>query len=246
MRTISIAAALLAFNFSVEAQMQSFDVASPGSTGNNYGNVHFYDPAAIGQKNASVLHYSDIEGSPYLNEHWSPAFLFLRSGGAVKLKNVKLNLYTGDVVYIDNKGTELAALPGMVRRIVFLNEKDTTNVTSLFEAFPDSKVENGYTYYKILSDGKWKLLELQKSLIRTVPLDALADKRNESSFFLKISYAIANEETVFPLKTLGYSAISSVLQIDKNADQWLKENKNGLKKESDVIAYLQYCNSQKK
>ena len=246
MRAAYLAATLLLVHFSVRAQLQSLEVFSPATTGGNYGHVNFYDPSLVGQKNTSVVRYADIEGTPYWNEKWNPAYLFLRSGSVVKLKNVKLNLFSGDVTYLDSNGTEMDAIPGIIRRVMFMSASDTAKILSVFEAFPDSKVENGYTYYKILSDGKWKLLELQKSFVRTVPLDAMASKKTESSFFLKMSYAIADENNVSPLKSLTHDNITTVIHPDNSTEQWLKDHKNSLKRESDVIDFLQYYNSRNK
>ncbi len=245
MRIPCLLSILLVPCFSGNAQVQSIDIAAPGSTGGNYGSVRYYDPSMVGQKNTAVLNYSDIEGTPYWNEGWNPAFLFLNRGGIVKLKNVKLNLYTSDIVYIDEKGVEMEALPGMVQKVMFMSQKDTTKVLALFDAFRDSKVANGYAYYRIIADGKWKLLELKKSLIRTVPMSAMAAKKMESSFYTESSYAIASAENISPLKSLNYSNVIAVIHPDTNTEQWLKDNKNTLRKESEVVSFLNYYNLQK-
>jgi hypothetical protein len=251
MRTSCLTAILLALCFSVKSQMQNFEIFAPGTTGGNYGSVRYYDPSTVGQK-YNKISYTDIVGSPFWDEKWNPAFLILKGGSVVKLKNVKLNLFTSDVLYMDNNGTEMDAAVGMVQKIMFLNEKDTTKIVAAFEAFPDTKAittninSNGYYYYHILADGKWKLLELKQTLIRTVPLDAMADKKTETSFFTKTSYAIAVDGNLFPLKSLNYSNIAAIIHPDKNADQWLKDNKIHFRNEQEAAAFVIYCNYQKK
>ena len=61
-----------------------------------------------------------------------------------------------------------------------------------------------------------------------------------------MSYAIADDNSVSPLKSLTHDNISAVIHPDNATEQWLKDHKNGLKKESDVISFLQYYNLQKK
>lgn len=245
MRIIYLLVTILMYSLSTKAQIQSIDISAPGES-NNYGGVKFYDPSMIGQKNTTILTYADVDGSPFWNEKWAPALLFLKSGSVVKVNYVKLNLFTSDVLYIDNFGVALEAKAGMVQKMIFINEKDTTKALTVFEAFPDKKVDNGYSYCKVLADGKYKLLQIQKSFLRTVPSSVLSDKKTESSFYTKSSYAIAYEGALFPISALNHTNITAIVYPDKDTEQWLKDNKNNLKKELEVVAFLNYCNVQKK
>ncbi len=64
----------------------------------------------------------------------------------------------------------------------------------------------------------------------------------ESSFYSESSYAIVGSNMLSPVKTLSYTHISGIIPLDKNADQWLKENRNYLRKEAEVAAFLTYYN----
>lgn len=224
-----------------KTQLNSITVASPTS-GMNYGSVSYYDPSKVGQRKATALNYADIDGSPFWSDEWRPAFLFLSGNSIVKLKSVKLNLYTSDVLYVDDQGVEMEAIPGQVVRILFPDEKDSTKTLAVFNAFRDEKMTNGFSYYRVIADGKWKFVELKKALVRSVPGNVMSAKKVESSFYTESSYAIVATNDISPLKSLGYTNIVGVMHIDKSADQWLKESKNNLKRESEVIAFMNYYN----
>ncbi|MFC4231171.1 hypothetical protein ACFOW1_04675 [Parasediminibacterium paludis] len=246
MRLIYLLIAVFLCWFSAQAQTQPVQISDPGGTGGNYGSVSYYDPSKVGQKNTTVLTYADVEGTPFWNEKWYPAVLVLKGGNSVKLQNVKLNIYTSDVLYIDNKGTELEAIAGIVQKVIFFSEKDTSKVFAKFEAFPDTKIKNGYAFYRVLADGKYKLLELQRALIRTVPLNELEAKKTASSFYTTSNYAIAVDNIVSPLRALNSANITAMVNPDKEAEQWIKDNKLNLRKETDAVTFFQYLNLLKK
>jgi hypothetical protein len=220
------------------------EVGDPSSVGGNYGTVRFNDPSRIGQKMVT-LNYSDITGTPFWDEHWKPAFLFIRNGPVVKLKNVKMNLYTSDVHYIDNDGKELVAATGSIQKLIFLNEKDTSKIASVFECFTDVTDKNTIAYYKILNNGKFRLLQVRKSYIRTGNYDALQGK-SEARFFFKTTYAITDSLNTYPLKGLKQNNILPIIYPADSAEQWLKKSRNKLNSEKEVITFLNYVNNRQK
>ncbi len=244
MRSIYASCILLFGFFSSRAQSQSMEIGDPGSVGGNYGTVRYYDPSTIGQKGAP-LSYADISGSPFWDDKWKPAFLFLRAGNTLKLKNVKLNLYTNDVHYLDNDGKEWAAETGSVQKLILLNEKDTNRIASVFEAFADIKDKSKIAYYKVLNNGKFRLLEMRRSYINTSQYDALQGK-SVSSFFLKSSYAITDSISTQPVKALNRNNILPLVYPAYGLEQWLLQSGNKLNTEKEVIAFLDYVNSRKK
>ena len=244
MRIICLSVLLCLFVFTVRAQVQTLEVGAPGSVGGNYGSVRYYDPSTVGQKNVAV-NYADISGSPFWEDKWKPAFLFLGNGSVVKLKNVKLNLYTNDVHYLNKEGLELAAANGSVQKVVFLNEKDSNRITAVFEAFADLTDKSRIAYYKILNNGKFRLLEIKRSYVHTSPYDPLQGK-SITSFFSKSSYAITDSTTTLPLKNLGANTILPFIYPDTGFEQWLKQTGNKMNSEKEVLVFLDHVNAGKK
>lgn len=240
MRILYFLCFLFLNHFSLLAQQQSVENIDNLEGG---GAIRFYDPTSISQKKVD-LNYSDIRGTPFWNDNWKTALLVMKNGTAIKLGSVKLNLYTADVHYIDNKGIELVAETGSVERIIFYKEKDTSHVLSVFESFPDIG-ESAFSYYRVLNIGKVQLLELIKSLVRTAEYDPLIGKK-VSSFITKSNYYISDNGNLLPLKTFGRSNILSIVHHDANTEEWLNQNSNKLKNESAVVSFLNYYNKLKK
>jgi hypothetical protein len=243
MRTILISIALILTGQSVMAQQGTLELVAP--RGGTFGVVRFTDPGAIGRKDAESITYADVEGTPFWDDHWTPAYLILRSNSTVKLDKVKLNTYTGQVHYIDSSGTELVTDPSFVPRLVLLKPKDTTKVFAAFEAFPDLTENNKLFYYRVMNDGKYRLVQLQRSIIKNSDYDPLQGKK-ESRFTNLDFYAIAEYRYLHPIRTLEFDRITDELAIKADDEKWLKDNRNKLKSEADVVAFLNYLNKKEK
>ena len=226
---------------SANGQQAVLDVVSGSQGGASFGWVKFYDPAAIGSKKAELMNYADIEGSPFWSDKWTPAFLYLSGGSIVKLKSVKLNFYTNQIHYLDNNGTELVTDGSLIKKLVFLQREDSTKVLSIFEAYPDFIGNKGLAYYRVLNDGRYRLMEMKKSLITTAPYDALAGK-SVSSFFSKTYYALTNNAEVNTLKALNKEAVYEIVHPDSAMEDWVKQNKNKLKNDTEVLSFLDFVN----
>lgn len=240
MRILLAICFFLSLHFYADAQL-TVDVDNPEATHGNYGAVKVYDPSAIGSKRVTVINYGDMHGSPFWNDKWAPALLYLNRGTIVKLKQVKMNLYTQEVHYLDNNGAELAAETGLVSKVVFLKAEDSTKVLSVFEARPDYTDNNGKAYFQVLDTGKVQLLLLQKILRRQENYNALSGKW-ESGFFSKYHYAISNNGRITPLTALNSNTIAAAIPADTVSKEWLRQNRNKLKNEAEVISFLDFYN----
>ena len=96
MRTTIIIILVSLILFSAKAQ-QNLDIGMPGETGGNYGTINYVDMSTLGKKKVEMISYSDISGSPFWNDNWNMALLFLNNNTVVKLHKAKLNLYTSEV-----------------------------------------------------------------------------------------------------------------------------------------------------
>ena len=207
------------------------------------GFVRWNDPAAsLGQKKTEDLTYADVEGTPFWMDHWNPGYLVLRNNSSVKLQQVKLNIYTGQVHYIDSTGNELVADAAQVPRLILMKAKDTSKVLASFEAYPSLYDGGRLFYFRVLSEGaKYRLMEFQQSFVKKSDYDPLQGKK-ESRFFIKSQYAIAEYAYMHPLASLDHDNVSRELEMKQADDQWLKDHRNKLRNESEVVAFLDYLN----
>ena len=221
------------------AQQTQLDVPGTDQSG-AYRTVRFYDPAAVGLKKAPTLNLGDIEGTPFWDERWNPGFLTLRNGNTVKLNELKVNQYSHEVHYL-NGSTELSADGLQVTKVVLMKAKDTTQVLARFEAMPDQDASNKISFYRVANQGRYRLLELQKATVKTSPYDPSLGKA-ESRWITKSRYYLSDKDAIQPIGDLDKDKILSIVQADATADAWLKSNKNKLRNETDVVAFLDFWN----
>jgi hypothetical protein len=224
-----------------QAQLQSFEITSPmNPTG---GIVRFNNYAALGQKNNDKVDYSEVRGNCFWESEWNPAILIVKGGKAFKLQSAKLNLYTNDIHYLDNKGNELVA-QNKVQNIVFYDRKDTTKLKAVFQHLAGFKIKDTDFYAQLLVEGKtqfFKRKEVKLSKSKDVMLD-----HPDLRFNSEVHYYIEENGNLTLLKSISKENLFSIINAREEDEDWLKVNKNKLKNETDVIAFLTHRNSIKK
>jgi hypothetical protein len=223
------------------AQLQSFEFAN--STIASVGYVRFNNFTEIGRKNENLVDYSEIRGNCFWDSEWNPAILILKSGKGFKLKQVKLNLYTNDIHYIDNKGTELVAQSN-VKNIVFFDRNDTTKLKGVFQRLEGFKINDIDAFAQLLTEGNIQFLKRKEvKLIKNK--DTMLD-HPDLRFVSDIHYYIADHGNITLLRPISKENLFSVIKPTEEDESWLKANKNKLKNEADVTAFLTYRNAIKK
>jgi hypothetical protein len=239
MRLFSVLVGSLLFTSTLHAQNLTIDISNPGQ-GPSSGMVRITNVSAIGDKKATGLTYEDVEGTPFWDEHWNTALLYFKSGAIYKLPKAKLNLYTAEVHYENEKEGELVAETSLIDKIVFLNSKDATKISAVFAVLPDYIDNKPAGFFRVFNNGAYQLILLQKNLVKVSPFDPLLGK-NTTSFFTKSYYGIYNNGKTIPLKGLDKNSILAAIPF--NVEAWVKNTKNKLKSEEDFIALLNYYNS---
>jgi hypothetical protein len=233
---------LILFKVSIcQAQLQTFEVAN--TTVGSTGYVRFNNYAALGQKNEDKVDYSEIRGTCFWDNDWRPAILILKSGKMFKLHSVKLNLYTNEVHYLDNKGTELIA-ENSIKNILFLDRKDTTKLNAVFQRIYGFKINSTDSYAQLLVEGKSQLLKRKE--VRLVKNKDLMLDLPDLKFASDTYYYIEENDDIKRLKNISKENISSMIKISEEEEAWLKANNNKLKNESDAVSFFTYRNSIKK
>lgn len=241
LRFLLLAVLVLISSIHLKAQTLTIDV-NEASKGPNPGMIMITNSAAIGDKKAKGLTYEDVEGSPFWDETWNSAILYFKSGAMYKLPKAKLNLYTTEVHYINENGSELVAETNLIDKIVFLNSKDATKILAVFAVQPDYIDNKPAGFFRVFNNGAYQLMLLQKNLVKVSPFDPLLGK-NVTSFFKKTYYGIYNNGKTIPLKGLDKNSVLEAIPFNASVEPWIKNTKNKLKSEEDFIALLNYYNS---
>ncbi len=218
-----------------QAQVQSVDNYSLGAG----GATRFNNYPALGEKIEEKLNYSEIMGNCFWGEDWNPALLVLKKGGSVKLKKVKLNLYTNDIHYTDNTGAELIAST-KITEVLFYDRTDTAKISSMFKWFAAFAFHDKESFIQVLNEGKIQLLKNYTVLLNK-EYDPI-NTRSEYRFTTHVNYFLLEEGKIEPVKSLNKSELFSLLKPAKEQEVWLKTNKNRLRNEANAIEFLSYLN----
>jgi hypothetical protein len=97
-------------------------------------------------------------------------------------------------------------------------------------------------FFKVFNSGNYQLILLEQRKVKTSPYDPIQGK-SVSSFYSNNNYAVYENGRVKPLKDLDKTSILSTLPNSPSYDNWLKEHKNKLKSESDVITFFNFLNT---
>ena len=198
----------------------------------------------VGQKKMESISYSDVQGSPFWNREWNAAIFVLTNGSMAKSLKAKLDLFVNEVLFVNSSNTEMSCENTQIKKIYFFKGTDTTTVMAVFESLLDVASHNNF-YYKVLNEGKIRLLELKRVLVKENEYNPLVGKK-EYSFYSKINYAIADNEKVIPIKSLNQSNIFSAIPQLEEYKEWLKQNNIKLKNELDITTFFSYLNSKEK
>jgi hypothetical protein len=242
-RPISFIAFTLA-SLAVSAQQGQLDVVGVHPAG--MGSVKFFDPAAaLGERKMDTLTYSEIEGSPFLDPRWSAGTIYQNDHKSAQFAQMKFNAYNGEVHYVDGNGQELAVSAQQVQRFTLMKPKSPNEVAGNFEAMTDMFTDDRRSFYRILNEGKFRLVVLDRCTVKKGNFDPLLGKK-ELHFITRTWYGIAEYEYVHPIFILDKERIDKELSFKPDQLKWLKDHHNNLNSEADVIAFLGYMNGSSK
>jgi hypothetical protein len=246
MKLVSFALIIFLISSATFSQAQlTMDIGSQSSNWGSTNSVNVVDPATLGSKKVELLNYSDIEGSPFYNQKWSKAFLYLKNGNLVKIDRIKLNMYSNEVDYINNNNVEMVLEAVNFKKIIVMKQDDTSHIAAIFECYPDmTDATKGEAFYRVLNGGIIQLYTLEKTILKTGAYDPLLGK-DPKSFYTKKFYALTNSGAFSPIKLLDRNTILPLIKSHQEDEDWLDGNRNKLKNEKEVIAFFEFFNSKK-
>ena len=192
------------------------------------------------------LSYEKISGSPFWHDEWQLASLYGATEREKWLCRVKLNFATGELYYLDKEEKEWATEDGLVKKIVFHNSNDTSVATAVFVLNPYTvrlNQETRHTYLQVLNDGAYQLLKLNERILGSA--DSLFGTLKRYFFKDESVYYISHDQTLNTLKKLDRDNLLQFLPGSSAHNDWARQNKINLKKEEDVLRFMNYFNSKK-
>ncbi len=206
------------------------------------------DPSVIiyGASNFnSGIPYDKIQGSPFWRDDYQLAFLYGNQSSEKWLVKTKLNLNTSEVYFLGKNGEELVAPEGLVTKIVFCKNGDSSIQQAEFRYKYGEPllINNNKGYYvQLMNEGNYQLLKLNRRPVITADSFHIAKRyyfKEEVKYFMQY-----NNKTAM-VKKLTRDNILAWVPGNPVTDVWMEQQKINFKKEEDIVRFLDYYNSKK-
>lgn len=184
-----------------------------------------------------------INGSPFFNEEWQMTTLLGSNKREKWLCKVKLNLVTNEIHYLDKSDNELVLESGLIKKTIIRDNIDTSKIIAIFEYHdepPILEVEKKGLYTQVLNQGSYSILKYNKRLLTSK--DSLFGTQKKYFFTDNQYYFVKHQAQITLLKKLNTDNILSVLPNSSVYISWIKSNKINLRKEADIITFINYYN----
>jgi hypothetical protein len=214
----------------------SIDVRLPSDQG--YGSVNYNNPSELEAKRQVTVDNDEIAGSAFWKKDWNAGYVFLASGSIVKLSNIKLNLLTNEIYFLDAGNTIKSANASNISKIIFIDKSDSLKALAVFQKlnFEDN------VFFQVLNSGDNQLLKAIKISVVKRGYNTLLGK-DEYAYDSKTVYYLFHSAQISKVDVLNKEHLVALLDFSDGYNKWLEENKNKLRGETDWVNFITYYNS---
>jgi hypothetical protein len=203
--------------------------------------VNFEGVSNVGRQRLS---YDQVKGSPFFNETFQQAEIFMADGRSLGRHLVKFNLLTQEFHFLGKDKAEMVVPNDLVKKIVLYDKADTAVQKAVFVrtmGFATPGIQPIGAYAEQLNDGDVVLYKVSKKNVVTA--DSLFGTLKRYYFGTTHAYFVGVNGSVSHLKKLSEDAIFTALSVNGKLEEWVRKNKLNLKREEDVLALLQHWNA---
>lgn len=239
---------LLAGSFSgiSSASAQAFLESQPVGTSRD-GVLIIYGSSNM---NNNRIPYDRISGSPFWNSDYVMATLSDPENHVFGRMPVRLNLYTNEVYFKTPGGEVRVAAEDRVRKIIFHPNDTSQAVYAIFEnelasirtSNPNAK---GTAYVQVMNQGDYQLLKHIKKMFITA--DSLFGTMKRYYFSEQIHYYLNDRfGQAYKLKKLSKEAVTEKMNLNKEEEEWIRQQGLTMRKEEEVLQFLTYLNEKRR
>ena len=204
--------------------------------------VSVYGPGASNKK----IPLSRIKGSAFLNEEWQLASLFDKDGKRISTVPGRMNLATNQFHFIWKEQELVAADDKKIALIIFHTNNDSSAIGTIFMKDIPNLVLNKKpltNFVQAMNMGKCQLLKYTSRQVFPAE-DSLFGTQKRYAFKDINFYFLKTEDKVEKIKKLSDEHILALIPEASSFKEWINQNNLSLKKEEDVILFLDHYNSQ--
>ncbi len=216
-----------------------FDLVSNG--GGNFQLSMYY--GAVNSVNG--IPYEQIKGSPFLTDQWMPASLYNNKNELIGERPVLLNLATGEIYFMQGD-KPMVADKEIVRKVIVHSSAAGNDVKAVYLNFVpnlrinDMKVND---FAEVFHSGYAILIKYRR---KELAQSEGGGGMPKYYFFKDYTYYFVQvKNQCGRLNRLSRDVLFEQLPGAYSLQDWVNENKLNLKKEEDVIKFIEYYNSVK-
>ncbi len=173
--------------------------------------------------------YTEIEGSPYLNDNWSRGTVKAKHNGKTyELAKMRYDAYKDELEYEENQ--KPYRFGGEITEFV-------TNDGIFRNSFPVYESLTARSFYQILYDGKIKLLKRTTARIQTEKLYSSATQTKR--FIKEESLYLFKNGLLTRIKKDKKSLLEALGEKQDELDAFIKDQKLKLSKEEDILRLIE-------
>ena len=188
------------------------------------------------------FNYADVGGSPFLFDDWKLANIFDEKQRKIAQVKVRFNTYSSQLHFLDAKDQELVADKDLIQKVEILSSLNSTDVEMILaKGFAAQK--NALTpdqFVTVLNSGEVELLKLTTNKI--VQKDSLVGTIKVLKFYPTDFYFLKVGSSCEKVKKLDAAEIVALLPNKNVITAFENSKKTKLKKERDIIEFLNYYN----
>lgn len=203
--------------------------------------VNFEGVSNVGKQRLS---YDQVKGSPFFNDEFQQAEIFMADGRSLGKYLVKFNLLTQEFHFLGKDKAEMVVPNDLVKKIVLYDKADTAVQKAVFVrtlGFATPGTLSIGAYAEQLNDGSAVLYKVSKKNVVTA--DSLFGTLKRYYFGTTYAYFLGFNGSISQLKKLSEDAIFTALPVNGKLEEWVRKNKLNLKREDDVLALLKQWNA---
>ncbi len=183
----------------------------------------------------------DAEGSPFFRDELLHAQLVLSKGTVYEQVYVRIDLLNQELQLMTSQGKLIVAENGLVHQVNIIDSVTGVVQYRFISGCPPIDKQDGSHFYKLLSDGKLKLLFYDRR--------ELVQEKNEMSgeirkvYKARTDYYILQEGVIRKLKRDKESILALMDDHKEEVSKWLKDRKMNYRNNDMLAALFDYYNS---
>jgi len=184
----------------------------------------------------------DVAGTPFYSEEWRFGILVVMDNRRYDSVKFRLNLQSGEVHVLDTNGRELALAKGYIKEALWLGKiKGIPEGIRFQNGFPAIEQQDAYSFYEVLSEGKFWLLHSIRKVISEQKDDLSGEIRKEYKTYE--DYYVYDGKTMQRIKKDKTFVENLLADKREKIETFVSDNKFKLRSIDEIRKVIEFYNT---